>query len=133
MEMEAAQHQENIRAETANRERERFALAAGEQERARWRQLAPMARSTQFVNEYASNVERMAKGQPVQFSAAAIAAPPVLPDLDQMAREGAARALAAISPTAARQIGKPIPRLPSVSLEELLATAVPNYAPAGAA
>lgn len=124
---EAAQRAEDDRAAALNRERDRAGYVAGEQERAKWRELAPMARSNEFVQEYANNVGKMSRGERVTFDPAAITAPVALPNLDQMAQQGAARALAAISPTAARIVGKPLPVLPP-DLD--ISKFVPDYAPA---
>jgi hypothetical protein len=121
-----AQAAEQARADAANRQREQAAFTAGNAEVARWNQMAPNARSTQFVNEYAQAAQNLGTSNYRPVSAAAITAPaPIVPS-GQAFQNGAARALAMISPTAAQQIGAPPPNYQQWDLQALLRS-LPQY------
>lgn len=105
-----AQAAEQRRADQANREREMAAMQAGNANVSRWNQMAPSARSTPFVQQYAQAVENLGTPNYTPVSAAAITAPAPIETNANAYQQGAARALAAISPTAAMQIGAPPPQ-----------------------
>lgn len=126
---DTAQRQEQQRVEGLNRERERYGYEAGQAARTQMEALLPQVRTPQFLQQYGANIASMQARAHAPSAEAAAALPQgpgftadtfnpanfqaVMPNLDQIARERTAQALAAISPAAAATINRPAPRMPS--------------------
>jgi len=120
---------EQVRADTANRAREQVGFQAGETARSQIMQIAPEIRTPQFLQQYGSMVANMAGRANARTAEAANALPAAptitadtfnpanfagaIPDLDEAARQATARALAGISPTAARLANMPTVNMPT--------------------
>jgi hypothetical protein len=126
---EALQRAEHARVEVLNRQREQLGLEAGEGARRTWMGLAPQVRTPQFLQQLGQSVANMAARAGAPSAEAAAALPRgstftadtfnpanfrgAIPNLDEVARQATARALAAISPLAAATINRPMPRFPA--------------------
>jgi hypothetical protein len=120
---------EGIRADTANRERERLGYQAGETARSQVMQIAPDVRTQGFLTQYGNMVGNMAAraNAPTAEAANRLAPAPTIqgdtfsidkfagaiPNLDEAAKQATARALAGISPTAARLANMPTVNMPN--------------------
>jgi hypothetical protein len=120
---------EQVRADTANRAREQVGYQAGETARSQIMQIAPEIRTPQFLQQYGSMVANMAgrANAPTAEAANAMPAAPTItadtfnpanfagsiPNLDEAAKQATARALAGISPTAARLANMPTVNMPT--------------------
>jgi hypothetical protein len=128
---------EQIRADTANRAREQVGYQAGETARSQVMQIAPEVRHQGFLNQYGNMVQNMtarAAAPNAEAANALPAAPGVsadqfdiskfagaIPNLDEAAKAATARALAGISPTAARLANMPTVNMPTgPALEQML-------------
>jgi hypothetical protein len=127
--VEERNRQEQVRADTANRAREQVGYQAGETARSQIMQIAPEVRTPQFLQQYGSMVANMAgrANAPTAEAANALPAAPTItadtfnpanfagaiPNLDEAARQATARALAGISPTAARLANMPTVTMPT--------------------
>jgi hypothetical protein len=146
---ETAQREENWRAYQANQAREQLGLQAGQQARQQLIGLAPQIRTPQFLAQYGQAVANLSQRAGAPNAEAALALPAgqritadtfnpanfkgAIPDLEAYARQASDRALAAISPAVAAQVGRPLPQLPSLpELPNLLAQ-VPYQGPLSAA
>jgi hypothetical protein len=119
---------EQVRADTANRAREQVGYAAGETARSQIMQIAPEVRTQGFLTQYGNMVGNMAAraNAPTAEAANALPAAPTItgdtfsidkfagaiPNLDEAAKQATARALAGISPTAARLANMPTVNMP---------------------
>jgi hypothetical protein len=120
---------EGIRADTANRAREQLGYQAGETARSQIMQIAPEVRTQGFLTQYGNMVGNMAAraNAPTAEAANALPAAPTItgdtfsidkfagaiPNLDEAAKQATARALAGISPTAARLANMPQVNMPT--------------------
>jgi hypothetical protein len=120
---------EQVRADTANRAREQVGYQAGETARSQIMQIAPEIRTPQFLQQYGSMVANMAgrANAPTAEAANRMPAAPTItadtfnpanfagsiPNLDEAAKQATARALAGISPTAARLANMPTVNMPT--------------------
>jgi hypothetical protein len=120
---------EQVRADTANRAREQVGYQAGETARSQIMQIAPEVRTPQFLQQYGNMVANMAgrANAPTAEAANRMGAAPTItadtfnpanfagaiPDLDEAAKQATARALAGISPTAARLANMPTVNMPT--------------------
>ncbi|CAA9293421.1 MAG: hypothetical protein AVDCRST_MAG77-4960 [uncultured Chloroflexi bacterium] len=125
VQQEAAQRTENVRAETINRERERYGYERGDARRKEAAALIPGVRSDAFLGQQANMTNAWASGKPAQnvaFTPESFRPDPgQVPNLDAMAAQETARVLAHISPAAAAQMGRPMPTLPPLTdLESML-------------
>ena len=125
-EYQQRQAAEQARVDAVNRERQQLAFQAGEKARTDLMQLAPQARSPEFLNQLAQNVSRI--GQPLpggpgqhgggmQFSPESLSLDAVnrfAPNIGEVGQAAVARTLAAISPAAAQSIGAPPPKPPGL-------------------
>jgi len=121
-----AQAAEQARVDAINRQREQLGYQASEKARQDLMQLAPQARSPEFLNQFAQNVSRI--GQPLpggvtqhaggmQFSPESLSLENVrraMPNITEVGQQAAARALAQISPAAAQSVGLPPPQVPGL-------------------
>ena len=126
---EERNRQEQIRADTANRAREQIGYQAGETARSQIMQIAPDVRHQGFLNQYGNMVQNMAARAAAPNAEAANRLPAAqgvtadqfdiskfagaIPNLDEAARQATARALAGISPTAARLANMPTVNMPN--------------------
>ena len=120
---------EQVRADTANRAREQVGFQAGETARSQIMQIAPDVRTQGFLTQYGNMVGNMAAraNAPTAEAANRLAPAPTItgdtfsidkfagaiPNLDEAARAATARALAGISPTAARLANMPTVNMPT--------------------
>jgi hypothetical protein len=129
IQLDALQRTEDARVQALNRQREQLGLEAGQTARTAWMGLAPHVRTPQFLQQYGQSVANMAARANAPSAEAAAALPrgstftadtfnpanfrAAVPNLDEVARQATARALASISPLAAATINRPMPRFPS--------------------
>jgi hypothetical protein len=120
---------EQVRADTANRAREQVGYQAGETARSQIMQIAPEVRTQGFLTQYGNMVGNMAAraNAPTAEAANRLAPAPTItgdtfsidkfagaiPNLDEAAKQATARALAGISPTAARLANMPTVNMPT--------------------
>lgn len=125
---EAAQRAEDQRVETANREREKFAYDEGQKLVGAAAAVIPNIRSAAFLQNMAQAANAFQGKGPAPTWDASTFQPDAgqIPGMDQMAQLGAARALAHISPTAARVVGRPLPALYSMPEQDITAM-IPAY------
>lgn len=132
---EALQRTENQRAEGINRQREQYGYEAGEKARTTAAGLIPGVRSAAFLDKYAQSINAFSGNSAAPTWSAEDFRPDAsqIPDLDAIAAQETARALAHISPAAAARVGAPIPDLSTMpDLNSFLpAFRLPAAAPVG--
>lgn len=120
-------------AQQAEQARQQFGYTAGRDAVADELKLLPTRVGADFFAQKDANEARIAAGQPTQYSASAFTTP--APNLQEIARQATARALANISPYAATLAGVPQAQAPDyskINVQQLLATAPPYAAGAAA-
>ncbi|HXI17799.1 MAG TPA: hypothetical protein VNM48_15670, partial [Chloroflexota bacterium] len=114
---DALQRTEDVRVEGINREREQYGFEFGEKQRTAVASLIPQVRSNAYQEKFAQSINGFnnRNAPPVQFTAADFRPDPgQVPNMDALAADETARALAHISPAAAARIGQPIPEMAAI-------------------
>lgn len=132
---------EQIRADAANTARETLGYQAGETARGQIMTIAPQIRTPQFLQQLGQSVQNMSQRAAARTAEEANALPRgqtftadtfnpanfagAIPNLDEAAKQATARALAGISPTAARLANLPSVALPTGPALSALLSQVP--------